>query len=142
MEYERSVTYSQYASSRTTITLEGTASRKETKASSGTIVPVGLFGLQIQITLVRSVIRASIPSRSCVPFTSGTSIDTALSMSALLLYTEKVWSAMIVSSPGKKKARAISAIISSEPQPKIILSLFTPRRLESAEVNSTAEPSG
>ncbi|MNW62028.1 hypothetical protein D3C74_401310 [compost metagenome] len=125
--YERSVTYSQYASSRTIITPAGTAFRKVIKASSGTIVPVGLLGLQIQMTLVRSVTRASIASRSCVPWARGTSIETAPSMSALLLYTEKVWSAIIVSSPGRKNARASKAIISSEPQPKIMLSFRTPR---------------
>ncbi|MNY79692.1 hypothetical protein D3C86_2204350 [compost metagenome] len=58
------------------------------------------------------------------------------------MYTEKVWSAIMVSSPGIRNARAISAIISSEPQPKMMFSLLTPRCEARAAVRSTAEPSG
>ena len=55
---------SRYASSSTTMTSLGTLSRKSTSSVVVTTWPVGLLGLQTKITRVRSVIAASIASRS------------------------------------------------------------------------------
>ncbi len=64
-----------------------------------TIVPVGLFGLQIQISRVLSVTASAIPSRSCTPSFRGTSTGIPPSMTVWVLYLGKVTSAMIASSP-------------------------------------------
>ena len=46
-------------------------SRKAINLFSGIYVPVGLLGLQSQMTFVCSSIAANIASKSCSPFTKG-----------------------------------------------------------------------
>ena len=64
--------YSTYASSMTIRMSRGTAATNRARASGSTTVDVGLFGLQTKISRVRSVIAASIASRSKVWSFSGT----------------------------------------------------------------------
>jgi hypothetical protein len=58
--------YSTYASSSTIRMSDGTAATNRARASGSTTVLVGLFGLQMKISRVRSVTAASMASRSWV----------------------------------------------------------------------------
>jgi hypothetical protein len=58
------VTNSRYASSSTTRTFGGTASRNASSSARRTAVPVGLFGLQTKMSRVRSLTAAAIAGRS------------------------------------------------------------------------------
>ena len=55
----------------------GTWSRNSVSSCSRTTVPVGLFGLQTRMSLVRGVIAAAIAARSCVSSRSGTRTEVA-----------------------------------------------------------------
>ena len=66
----------------TTRQSSGTWSRNVVSSASPTAVPVGLFGVQTKISLVRSVMAAAIAGRSCPkPAVSGTRTEVALARS-------------------------------------------------------------
>ena len=104
---------------------------KSVSFSPESTVPVGLFGLQSQITLVLSVIALSIASASTEKFLSTGTFTTFPPLRTVeLMYQPKDGSAYIASSPSSIKAEPIRERISNDPLPKMN---FSPGTLNLSE---------
>ena len=80
-------------------------------------MPVGLFGLQTKISLVRGVIAAAIAARSWVSSRSGTRTDSTAARSARVGYASKERHAYITSAPGSPTASRSCCVTPTEPHP-------------------------
>ena len=93
-----------YASSSTTSTVEGTAARNARISASVFTVPVGLFGLAINTTLVRSLTTAASASKSSELFFSGACTSVAPTERVKIGYASKLRQLNATSLPGPANA--------------------------------------
>ena len=134
--------YSRYASSSTTRQSGGTASRNSSSSARRTTVPVGLFGLQTKMILVRSVIASAIAARSCVSSRSGTRTDSAPDRSASVGYASNDRQAYSTCPPGSAAAARSCWVTPTEPQPTAMCACGTPNRALIAAIRACAPLSG
>ncbi len=132
-----------YASSTTTRTSAGTASRKRSSSARWIALPVGLLGLQTKISRVFGVIAASIASRSWSSVAvSGTGTGVAPATWTMIGYASKERQAKITSSPGPAVARISDWATPTEPVPVAMCSTGTPKRCASSSVSPETAMSG
>ncbi len=98
----------------------GSPAASRATSSAGIIVPVGLFGLAMKTSAVRSLAAARIASTSVRRSRSRTSTGVAPAASALIRYMPKPCSVWMTSVPGPAYACVRKAMISSDPAPQMI----------------------
>src|SRR5690606_29297938 len=139
-------TNSRYASSSTTSTSDGTASRNVSSSSRWTTGPVGLLGEHTMTTRVRSVTAAAMPGRSSrpwsAPVSSGTCTDVAPATATAIGYASNDRHGYTTSSPSCTTVWSTCASTATEPLPTTTSSAPTPRWSASASVSSVAYMSG
>ncbi len=105
-------------------------------------MPVGLFGLQTKISLVRGVIAAAIAIRSWVWSRSGTRTESAAARSHRIGYASKERHAYITSAPGSPTAATSCWATPTEPHPTATCSAGTPNFSAMAAIRACAPLSG
>ena len=105
-------------------------------------MPVGLFGLQTKISLVRGVIAAAIAARSWVSSRSGTRTDSAAARSDRVGYASKERHAYITSAPGSPTASRSCWATPTEPHPTATCCGGTPNLAAMASIRTCAPLSG
>ncbi len=105
-------------------------------------MPVGLFGLQTKISLVRGVIAADIARRSWASSSSGTRTELAAARSARVGYASNERHAYMTSAPGSPIASRSCCVTPTEPHPTATCRGGTLNRSAMASVSAAAPLSG
>ena len=120
----------------------GSPLTKSSNSALETTVPVGLFGMARNISLVLGFTAAATAARSNRCCLRGTALIFPPKACTDIRYMEKVFAPIIASVPGRMKTCAASCMISSDPLPSITEEVGRPNREASACRSSGADDSG